>query len=76
MIHCRLLLGSISSYPHFYKQAYAALKPGGYIEISDCETMLYSDDGTVTEDMAVVKWSRLWDEAVAKVGKRIPKATE
>lgn len=76
MIHCRLFLGSTSSYPQLYKQAYAALKPGGYIELSDVETMVYSNDGTVTEDMAVVKWSKLWDEAVEKVGKRIPKVEE
>lgn len=76
MIHCRLLIGSVSSYSHLYKQAYAALKPGGYIELSDTETMLYSHDGTVKDDMAVIKWSKLWDEAVEKVGKRIPKAEE
>ena len=76
MIHCRLFLGAVSSYPLLYKQAYAALKPGGYLEISDVETMLYSCDGTVTEDMAVVQWSRLWDEAVAKVGKPIPRAEQ
>lgn len=76
MIHGRLLIGSVSSYPELYKQAYAALKPGGWIEISDVETMLYSGDGTVTEDMACIQWSKLWDEAVEKVGKRIPKAEE
>lgn len=76
MIHCRLFIGSVSSYPELYKQAYNALKPGGYLEISDVETMLYSSDGTVTEDMACIKWSRLWDEAVEKVGKRIPKCEE
>lgn len=76
MIHCRLFIGSVSSYPQLYKQAYAALKPGGWIELSDVDTMLYSNDGTVTEDMAVTKWSKLWDEAVAKVGKRIPKPEE
>lgn len=38
--------------------------------------MLYSNDGTVTEDSACVKWSKLWDDAIAKVGKRLPKAEE
>lgn len=76
MIHGRLLIGSVADYPRLYKQCYAALKPGGYLEISDCETELYSDDGTVTEDMACAKWQKLWDEAVEKVGKRIPRAEE
>lgn len=76
MIHGRLLMGSVSSYPELYKQAYAALKPGGYIELSDVETTLYSDDGTVTEAMAVSRWSKLWNEAVEKIGKRIPRAEE
>lgn len=69
-------MGSVSSYPELYKQAYAALKPGGYIELSDVETTLYSDDGTVTEAMAVSRWSKLWNEAVEKIGKRIPRAEE
>lgn len=76
MIHARLLIGSVSDYPELYKRAYASLKPGGWIEISEVETMLYSNDGTVTEDSACVKWSRLWDDAIEKVGKRIPKAEE
>lgn len=76
LIHGRLLMGSVSSYPNLYKQAYGALKPGGWLEISEADTTLYSDDGTVTDDMAVSKWAKLWDEAIEKVGKRIPKAEE
>lgn len=76
MIHQRLLIGSISSYSDLYKQAYAALKPGGWYELSEAETMLYSSDGSVKDDFACIKWSHLWDEAVEKVGKRIPKAEE
>lgn len=73
MIHCRLFIGSTSSYPELYKKAYNALKPGGWLEISDVDTRLYSDDGTVKDDCACHQWSALWDDAVAKVGKPIPR---
>ena len=71
MIHERFLVGSISSFPDFYKKVYAALKPGGWIELSEMETGIFSDDGTVPEDSACNQWWELLRESFARMGKAI-----
>ncbi|WPG98752.1 S-adenosyl-L-methionine-dependent methyltransferase [Acrodontium crateriforme] len=76
MIHHRFSLGSVSDYPRLYKQAYAALKPGGWIEIIDMEAKAYSDDDTLPEDSPLVAWGKLIEEAFAKIGKPFLKIEE
>lgn len=71
MIHARFTLGSVSDYSTLFKRIFSALKPGAYFEISDMESGTFSDDGTVTPDMACVKWWSTLSEAFEKLGKPI-----
>ncbi|KAK4957388.1 hypothetical protein LTR10_005350 [Elasticomyces elasticus] len=69
MINHRFLIGSISDHSHFYKQAYTALKPGGWIELVEMEALLYCDDDSVPADSALRKWGQLIHEVFSKMGK-------
>ncbi|RYP39845.1 hypothetical protein DL767_001964 [Monosporascus sp. MG133] len=68
-IHIRYLLGSISDWPGLFKQAFAALKPGGYVESFEADAAFKSDDGSVTPDSPVKRWSDLNREGGKKLGK-------
>lgn len=63
MIHMRYLCGSITSYDDLYKRAYAALKPGGWVEIVDIECGNYCDDGSLPEDAPSIKWWAMLQES-------------
>lgn len=76
LVHARFLMSSVSDYPKLYKQAFDAIKPGGFLEISDIECGTFSDDDTLPSDTATVKWWRLMEEAAAKAGRPAPKAEQ
>ena len=69
MINHRFLIGSISNHSHFYKQAYNALKPGGWIELVEMEALLYCDDDTVPVGSALREWGELIHEVFGKMGR-------
>jgi hypothetical protein len=69
MIHHRHLIGSISKHNHFYKQAYNALKPGGWIEVVEQEARLYCDDGTIPEGSAFKRWGDYIHEIFERMGR-------
>lgn len=73
MIHQRFLMGSVSDHPKLYKEAYNALKPGGWIEIIDMECLLYSDDDSIPAGSALVQWGECITEAFSKLGKPFPR---
>ncbi|CAM1509719.1 Fc.00g000540.m01.CDS01 [Cosmosporella sp. VM-42] len=55
LIYSRMMTASFTDWPHFFKQAYENLNPGGWLELADIFPIT-SDDGTMTEDSAVSKW--------------------
>ena len=65
----RWLVGAIQDWPALCKQAYAALKPGGWLESYEPSSTFESDDGTVTDDTAVMQWSRIFIEGGKKLGR-------
>ena len=69
-------MGSVSSHADFYKNVFAALKPGGWFELVEMECLTFSDDGTVPDDGASNQWGRLLNEAFAKIGKPMLPVTE
>lgn len=73
MIHERFLFGSVSDHLAFYKKCFAALKPGGYIELVELECGTFSDDGSVKADMACVRWWAELEEAFRIIGKPLLK---
>ena len=68
-IHVRYMLGSIQDWPRLFRQVYAALKPGGYVESHEAEPNFLSDDGTVRSDSAMAAWTRLFAESGEKLGR-------
>ena len=70
-IHGRGLGGSLADWPRFYGQVLSHLKPGGWFEIQEYETWIYSDDDTINQTgKATKKWLVLLDEASIKFGKK------
>ncbi|KAK3986727.1 S-adenosyl-L-methionine-dependent methyltransferase, partial [Cladorrhinum sp. PSN332] len=56
-VYARMMTGSLASWPKFFDQAYENLNPGGWIEVADAVLPLRSDDGTLTPEHALHKWS-------------------
>ena len=68
LIHTRLMNGfSVRSWPHFYQQAFASMKPGGWVENQEFDLEITSDDGTMSPTGAVQRWQDLWEEGLKKL---------
>ena len=68
LIHTRLMNGfSIRSWPHFYQQAFASMKPGGWVENQEFDLDITSDDGTMSPEGAVRRWQDLWEEGLKRM---------
>lgn len=52
------------------------LAPGGFIEIQEIDVMMKSDDGTLRDDSAIMKWSNLLNEASVKLQQAYKKIDE
>ncbi|KAF6829184.1 methyltransferase domain-containing protein [Colletotrichum plurivorum] len=63
LIFARNMCGAVRDWERVISQAYDNLEPGGYLEIHDNVYPIQCDDGTLTEDMALFKWSALLVEA-------------
>lgn len=69
-IHIRFLFGAIADWTALFKEAYRCCKPGGWIQSSEAEVLMCSDDGTVAEGSAMKEqWNQIWEEAGKKLGK-------
>ncbi|KAI1499037.1 S-adenosyl-L-methionine-dependent methyltransferase [Biscogniauxia marginata] len=68
-IHIRWLVGAIPDWDFLFKEAYKALKPGGYFETKESSAMITSDDGTVPRGSALDQWGRVFGEAGKKFGR-------
>lgn len=68
----RQLTGFIADWPKLYEQAYRALKPGGWFEIDDFVGM-GCDDSSIPKDSYLFRWFDLWVEAMATVGRDVPR---
>ncbi|KAK6949670.1 hypothetical protein Daesc_009753 [Daldinia eschscholtzii] len=68
-IHIRWLVGTIPDWYALFREAYQALKPGGYLESQESSCMMTSDDGTVKEGSPLDQWSKVFSEAGKKTGR-------
>ncbi|KAK4442061.1 S-adenosyl-L-methionine-dependent methyltransferase [Podospora aff. communis PSN243] len=68
-IHMRFLLGSIGDWNLLMQRAFDACKPGGYIESFEPSSYLESEDGSVTDTMAMGQWGKLFIEGGRKMGR-------
>ncbi|KNB20725.1 hypothetical protein FOXG_17657 [Fusarium oxysporum f. sp. lycopersici 4287] len=63
---------SIPNWPEYLNKIYQNLAPGGYVEIQEIDVIMKSDDGTLGDDSAIMKWSNLLNEASVKASRDVP----
>ncbi|KAF9878399.1 methyltransferase domain-containing protein [Colletotrichum karsti] len=63
------MAASLRDWPTFVGRVYHALTPNGWAEFSDMSVLYGCDDGTLTEDHALMKWDRLFIEACDTLGR-------
>lgn len=68
-IHARYLVGSIIDWTALFKEAFTALKPGGWLESFEGSPYMVSDDNTVAEKSAIAQWGRFFVEGGKKIGR-------
>ncbi|KAI8674712.1 hypothetical protein NCS57_00369900 [Fusarium keratoplasticum] len=68
-VHIRYLIGCIPDWNHLFKEAFKAIKPGGYLESFETAPYIESDDGTVKKDSALDRWGNIFIEASKKTGR-------
>ncbi|KAK2800848.1 hypothetical protein FQN50_007989 [Emmonsiellopsis sp. PD_5] len=69
LVHIRCMYGCVPDWVEFYKKVYKHLKPGAYIDQFEFSIQFKSDDGTVTKDHVLSRWSSIFYEAADKFGK-------
>jgi ubiquinone/menaquinone biosynthesis C-methylase UbiE len=72
-VHIRALYGSISDWTELYRQAFRALRPGGYLENLEFTILLRSDDPSIAEDPEhiFVQWAEIFYQAADRLGKTL-----
>ncbi|CAG7558981.1 unnamed protein product [Fusarium equiseti] len=73
-VFARFLTGSIRDWPKFFSESFKNLNPGGRIEMIDIVYPLLSDDGSLTKDSALSKWSELLHDIFTKNGRLMDSA--
>ncbi|CAL8574501.1 hypothetical protein XPA_000459 [Xanthoria parietina] len=69
VIHARYLATAIADWPTLVSQAFQFTKPGGYSEFQDYDLVYYSEDGTLTDDLAIQKWITILLQAARDFGR-------
>ncbi|GME36957.1 Methyltransferase domain-containing protein [Neofusicoccum parvum] len=67
-IHARMLCLGMHNWKRFIQQCYDHLKPGGWIELQEGQLPTRCDDGSVTNDDPLQKWTILVHEAAGRCG--------
>lgn len=68
-IHTRYLAGSIVDWPGLARQCFENTAPGGWVEFQDFDYTYHSEDGSMTNDLAVSEWYKMLVRACAKIGR-------
>ena len=54
-VHLRLMIGSIGDWPGLYKEIFRCLKPGGWLEHTEYDCDVTSDDSSQPADAALAQ---------------------
>lgn len=71
VVYCRMLVGSLKDWPRFFAQAFAHLRPAGWCETHNIDFPVRCDDGTLTPDHALYKWSANQLDGFNRIGSSI-----
>jgi len=69
LIHVRCLAASIGDWGHLFKQAYNALKPGGYVQFADYGGEIFCDDDSMPSNSSFRQWFSLINEGSERAGR-------
>jgi SAM-dependent methyltransferase len=75
-LHMRLLTGSINDWPAVYNEIFRVLKPGGWVEHTEYDCAVVSDDNSQPADAAFARWGPLFLEAGEKTGQKFDLARD
>ncbi|KAL7265844.1 hypothetical protein RUND412_011629 [Rhizina undulata] len=67
-IHLRNMAAFVSDWPKLYRQAFQALRPGGWIEVQDFCEIFSTDDGSLPATSALTCWSENFEKATVTAG--------
>lgn len=70
-IHGRGLSGTSGDWAKFYRQAMKNLKPGGWMEMQECDAWVFSDDDSFDRAEWTKEWVEKLDGASKLFGKQI-----
>ncbi|KAF4421996.1 Secondary metabolism regulator LAE1 [Colletotrichum fructicola Nara gc5] len=68
-IHSRTMTFSVADWKEYTQKCYDNLSPNGYLELNEVDLWPKSDDETLKDDSAVLKFVRLWAEAAVMFGR-------
>ncbi|RDW82220.1 hypothetical protein BP6252_03332 [Coleophoma cylindrospora] len=68
-IHFRSLSGAIKDWKRLLKEAYDNLEPGGYLEVTEFECLMHSDDDTIESATMIRKWQEQLHVAGETIGR-------
>ncbi|KAF8541093.1 TAM domain methyltransferase [Trichophaea hybrida] len=74
-IHVRDLAQAVSDWPKLLSQAYRCTKPGGYIELSEADMRVRSDNETLAKATGITRYIELIMQAMAKRNLAYPHET-
>ena len=75
-VHVRYLVGAVADWPHLFRQAYAALRPGGWVESMEPDSAFASDDDSLPADSYLVHWANLNREGGRRIGRPFTVVTD
>ncbi|KAK2730844.1 methyltransferase domain-containing protein [Colletotrichum kahawae] len=68
-IHSRTMTFSVADWKEYIQKCYDNLSPNGYLELNEVDLWPKSDDETLKDNSAVLKFVRLWAEAAVMFGR-------
>ncbi|KAH0614396.1 uncharacterized protein H6S33_000032 [Morchella sextelata] len=75
LVHIRHLTGGISDWDKFLKEAYKATKPGGWLDLSEFEFWLFSDDNSLPVTSPIYRYYEAVNDAASARGREFRKAS-
>ncbi|KAK4242237.1 S-adenosyl-L-methionine-dependent methyltransferase [Achaetomium macrosporum] len=68
-VHIRYLQGCIADWYAFFREAYKALAPGGWLESHEASPNVFSDDDTLPPKSAIAQWGPLFVDGGKAIGR-------
>ena len=69
LIHTRVMVDhSLKDWPHFFQEAFKALRPGGWVECQEFDYHCQTDDNTMPADSFLKLWEDEWTRGIEKAG--------